>query len=327
MIRQTAASLFLLFLVGCAQMPQWSAAPANCEYGEGKYKEGWSKDVYTGVRRYQESKQICIEGPEVIKLPSYIDLLALPAATTMPVVAVYGFSDKTGQRKDSQTGQSFSTAVTQGGTELLIDALKTAANGKWFRVVEREGIDGLVRERQIVRSTRDEAAKKLQQESPGVGPLLFAGMLIEGGIIGYDSNIRTGGRGARTLGIGFSNQYRQDVVTVSLRAVSVLTGEILLNVQTRKTVLSYGTGGDLFRFIEQGTQLIEYEDGVGNNESVTYAVRTAIEAAVLEMVYQGHDRGFWEIAAGHRHPHQKDHGGTNDAHSIDDKIKGKKDET
>tara|TARA_B110000259_G_scaffold178757_1_gene217487 strand:+ start:2213 stop:3139 length:927 start_codon:yes stop_codon:yes gene_type:complete len=308
-------------------MPQWSAAPANCEYGEGKYKEGWSKDVYTGVRRYQESKQICIEGPEVIKLPSYIDLLALPAATTMPVVAVYGFSDKTGQRKDSQTGQSFSTAVTQGGTELLIDALKTAANGKWFRVVEREGIDGLVRERQIVRSTRDEAAKKLQQESPGVGPLLFAGMLIEGGIIGYDSNIRTGGRGARTLGIGFSNQYRQDVVTVSLRAVSVLTGEILLNVQTRKTVLSYGTGGDLFRFIEQGTQLIEYEDGVGNNESVTYAVRTAIEAAVLEMVYQGHDRGFWEIAAGHRHPHQKDHGGTNDAHSIDDKIKGKKDET
>ncbi|MGY8864375.1 MAG: CsgG/HfaB family protein, partial [Methylophagaceae bacterium] len=282
---------------------------------------------YTGVRRYQESKQICIEGPEVIKLPSYIDLLALPAATTMPVVAVYGFSDKTGQRKDSQTGQSFSTAVTQGGTELLIDALKTAANGKWFRVVEREGIDGLVRERQIVRSTRDEAAKKLQQESPGVGPLLFAGMLIEGGIIGYDSNIRTGGRGARTLGIGFSNQYRQDVVTVSLRAVSVLTGEILLNVQTRKTVLSYGTGGDLFRFIEQGTQLIEYEDGVGNNESVTYAVRTAIEAAVLEMVYQGHDRGFWEIAAGHRHPHQKDHGGTNDAHSIDDKIKGKKDET
>jgi curli production assembly/transport component CsgG len=245
----------------------------------------------------------------------------------MPVVAVYGFSDKTGQRKDSQTGQSFSTAVTQGGTELLIDALKTAANGKWFRVVEREGIDGLVRERQIVRSTRDEAAKKLKQESPGVGPLLFAGMLIEGGIIGYDSNIRTGGRGARTLGIGFSNQYRQDVVTVSLRAVSVLTGEILLNVQTRKTVLSYGTGGDLFRFIEQGTQLIEYEDGVGNNESVTYAVRTAIEAAVLEMVYQGHDRGFWEIAAGHRHPHQKDHGGTNDAHSIDDKIKGKKDET
>ena len=300
-------------------MPQWSEGPAKCEYGHGEYKEGWSKDLYTGARQYQESKQICVEGPEVIKLPSYIDLLALPAAKTMPVVAVYRFADKTGQRKDSQTGQSFSTAVTQGGTELLIDALKTAANGKWFRVVEREGIDALVRERQIIRSARDEASKKLKEESPGVGPLLFAGMLIEGGIIGYDSNIRTGGRGARTLGIGFSRSYRQDVVTVSMRAVSVLTGEILLNVQTRKTILSYGSGGDIFRFIEAGTQLLEYEDGVGNNESVTYAVRTAIEAAVLEMVYQGHDRGFWEIEAGHRHPHQRDHAGTNEKHNLDDK--------
>lgn len=319
MIRQTAVSLFLILLTGCAQMPQWSEGPAKCEYGQGEYKEGWSKDLYTGARQYQESKQICVEGPEVIKLPSYIDLLALPAATTMPVVAVYRFADKTGQRKDSQTGQSFSTAVTQGGTELLIDALKTAANGKWFRVVEREGIDALVRERQIIRSARDEASKKLKKESPGVGPLLFAGMLIEGGIIGYDSNIRTGGRGARTLGIGFSRSYRQDVVTVSIRAVSVLTGEILLNVQTRKTILSYGSGGDIFRFIEAGTQLLEYEDGVGNNESVTYAVRTAIEAAVLEMVYQGHDRGFWEIEAGHRHPHQRDHAGTNEKHNLDDK--------
>jgi curli production assembly/transport component CsgG len=288
-------------------MPQWSEGPAACEYGEGKYAPGFGKtrdangdgklidQINTGTRKYIESKQICVEQPEVVKLPAYIDLLNLPPAQNMPVVAVDGFLDKTGQRKDSQTGQSFSTAVTQGGTELLIDALKTAGKGKWFRVVERQGIDGLVRERQIIRSGRDEAAKKLGEESKGVGPLLFAGMIIEGGIIGYDSNVKTGGRGARTLGIGFSRQYRQDVVTVSVRAVSVLTGEILLNVQTKKSILSYGSGGDVFRFIEQGTQLIEYEDGVGNNESVTYAVRTAIEAAVLEMVYQGDDRGYWTI--------------------------------
>ena len=296
-----------LILASCAQMPQWSEGPANCEYGQGRYKEGFNKtrdehgdglvldQLYTGTRKYIETRQICVEQPEVVKLPAYIDLLNLPPAENKPVVAVYGFLDKTGQRKDSVTGQSFSTAVTQGGTELLIDALKTAGGGTWFRVVERQGIDALVRERQIIRSGRDEAAKKLGEESKGVGPLLFAGMIIEGGIIGYDSNLKTGGRGARTLGIGWSRSYRQDVVTVSVRAVSVLTGEILLNVQTKKSILSYGSGGDVFRFIEQGTQLIEYEDGVGNNESVTYAVRTAIEAAVLEMVYQGHERGFWTI--------------------------------
>ena len=125
--------------------------------------------------------------------------------------------------------------------------------------------------------------------------MLFAGMLIEGGIIGYDTNLMTGGRGARTLGLGYSKRYRQDAVTVSVRAVSVLTGEVLLNVQTRKTILSYGAGGDVFKFIEQGTQLIEIEDGVGNNESVTYATRSAIEAAVLELILQGHERGFWVI--------------------------------
>ena len=301
------AIMSTLILASCAQMPQWSEGPANCEYGQGRYVEGFNKtrdehgdglvldQINTGVRKYVETKQICVEQPQVVKLPAYIDLLNLPPAENKPVVAVYGFLDKTGQRKDSVTGQSFSTAVTQGGTELLIDALKTAGGGTWFRVVERQGIDALVRERQIIRSGRDEAAKKLGEESKGVGPLLFAGMIIEGGIIGYDSNVKTGGRGARTLGIGWSRSYRQDVVTVSVRAVSVLTGEILLNVQTKKSILSYGSGGDVFRFIEQGTQLIEYEDGVGNNESVTYAVRTAIEAAVLEMVYQGDERGFWTI--------------------------------
>ena len=97
------------------------------------------------------------------------------------------------------------------------------------------------------------------------------------------------------MGIGFSKQYRQDAVTVSIRAVSVLTGEVLLNVQARKTILSYGAGGDVFRFVEEGTQLVEIEDGVGNNESVTYATRAAIEAGVLELIYQGHDRGYWII--------------------------------
>lgn len=267
-----------LFLGGCATHPEWSTD---------------------------------ITEPEIVRLPAYQELLNVPPAKSMPIVAVYGFKDLTGQRKAREGIADFSTAVTQGSTEMLIDALKTAGGGTWFRVVERQGIEHLVRERQIIRSTRKEYA---DEKSQGVGPLLFAGMIIEGGIIGYDTNIETGGQGARTLGIGFSRKYRKDVVTVSIRAVSVLSGEILLNVQAKKTILSYGTGGDVFRFTEQGTQLVEYEDGVGNNESVTYAVRTSIEAGVLELIYQGHDRGLWKVGEGHRHPHQDD--GTNDGHPI-----------
>ena len=302
------ALLLVLGLLNESETPVWSEQPQECK--EIKYEEvtdalTFSKNAVKGIMENTTRKQfICVEEAEAIRLPSYIELLNLPPAEQKPIVAVYQFQDKTGQRKDTSSGQSFSTATTQGGVELLIDALKTAGGGTWFRVVERQGLDHLVRERQIIRSGREEAAKALGVDPQKIGPMLFAGMIIEGGIIGYDTNVKTGGRGARLLGIGKSTRYQQDVVTVSIRAVSVLTGEVLLNVQSKKTILSYGGAGDIFKFVDQSTTLLEYEDGVGNNESVTYAVRTAIEAAVLELVYQGHDRGFWTITEGHRHPHQ-----------------------
>tara|TARA_B000000609_G_scaffold89146_1_gene67613 strand:+ start:444 stop:1373 length:930 start_codon:yes stop_codon:yes gene_type:complete len=303
--------LTLSVLSGCASFPQWSENPQDCS----RWDEGFSKDLVTGVKKQLSRKYICVEYPTVVRLPAYIELLNLPPAKEKPIVAVYQFQDLTGQRKQLDQYASFSTAVTQGANAMLVDALKTAGGGTWFRVVERTGLDHLVRERQIIRSARQEWADAKGEESNGIAPLLFAGMIIEGGIIGYDTNLKTGGRGARTLGIGFSKQYRQDAVTVSIRAVSVLTGEVLLNVQSRKTILSYGSGGDVFRFIEEGTQLVEIEDGVGNNESVTYATRSAIEAGVLELIYQGHDRGFWVIEGDHRHPHNSD--GKNDKHDLE----------
>ena len=274
-----------ILLMGCSGIPLFTKEGGNCEFDALKNQKGeWRKIDFLE----------CVEDPEVVKLPSYEELLKLPPAEKMPIVAVYNFADKTGQRKRQDNVASFSTAVTQGATEMLIDALKTAGRGKWFRVVERNGIDHLVRERQIILSTRK---KHEREDSPkaNIQPLLFAGMIIEGGIIGYDTNIETGGKGARYLGIGFTRQYRRDSVVISLRAVSTLTGEVLLNVQSRKTILSVGGGMDVFKFIDMDTKLIELEDGVSENESVTYATRTAIEAAVLEMIYQGNDRGFWKI--------------------------------
>ena len=298
--RLTAVSLaFLIMLSGCAMSPRFTEYPQDCN------KDFWGEEYPHDLLNYAKAVGrsfekalpfLCVENPEVIRLPSYIELLDLPPAEEMPVVAVYQFADKTGQRKPKDNIADFSTAVSQGGVELVIDALKTAGQGKWFRVVERNGLDHLVRERQIIRSARQDFAKQNGEEKfKELNSLLFAGMIIEGGVIGYDTNIKSGGRGARYLGIGATKQYRQDVVTVSMRAVSVLTGEVLLNVQTRKTILSYGKSGDVFRFIEQGTELVEFEDGVGNNESVTYATRTAVEAAVLELIYQGHRRGYWKI--------------------------------
>ena len=236
----------------------------------------------------------CVEEPQVVEMPTHKELRSLPSPEKPVVVAVYQYTDKTGQRKQKGNAAMFSTAVSQGGETMLIDALKSAGEGTWFRVVERVGLDHLTRERQIVRTTREQYNTDGKDET-GLAPLLFAGIILEGGIIGFDTNIETGGIGARTLGVGYSQQYRRDIVTVSLRAVSTLTGEILLNVQTSKTILSIADGYDVFKFVDLDTQLIEIEDGMTENESVTRSLRSTIEAAVLEIIYQGDERGFWEI--------------------------------
>ncbi|MGY8863963.1 MAG: CsgG/HfaB family protein, partial [Pseudomonadales bacterium] len=195
----------------------------------------------------------------------------------------------TGQRKSNSQFALFSTAVTQQPSALLIRALKHASKGKFFRVVERVGLDNLTKERQLIRSAREQ----LSVDTTKVPPLLFAGVLLEGAVIAYETNLSTGGVGARYLGIGKSAQYRQDNITVSLRMVSVATGEILVEVMSQKTIFSYGQSEDVFRFIEMGTELIEIEAGNSRNESTTIALMKAIEGAVLELINIGYDRSFW----------------------------------
>jgi len=219
------------------------------------------------------------------------ELLNVQAPLSRPVVAVYpsAFTDQTGQRKSNSEFALFSSAITQAPSNLLIRTLKHASNGQFFRVVERVGLDNLVKERQIIRSTREE----LDEENK-IMPLLFAGVLLEGAVVSYDSNLATGGAGARYLGIGTSVQYREDTITVSLRMVSVATGEILVEVMSSKTILSYGQSQDVFKFIEMGTELVEIEFGVSRNESTTIALMKAIEGAVLELIIIGYDKGYWK---------------------------------
>ena len=211
-----------------------------------------------------------------------------------PVVAVYptAFTDQTGQRKSNSEFALFSTAITQQPNALLIRALKHAGNGQFFRVVERVGLDNLTKERQLIRSAREQTANE-DEKKKALRPLLFAGILIEGAVISYESNLESGGSGARYLGVGKSVQYREDNITVSLRMVSVATGEVLLEVLSQKTIFSYGKSEDIFKFIEAGTELVEVEMGNARNESSTIALMKAIEGGVLEIIESGYEKGFW----------------------------------
>ena len=232
--------------------------------------------------------------PEPVKVQSNLlteQLQNIEPPIRRPTVAIYSFTDQTGQkRQNANGGTSFSSVVTQAPDVYLIRALTRAAKGKFFRVIDRQMLDALTKERQLIRQTRDsyqgKGAKKLTA-------LTFAGMIIAGGIVGYDHATQSGGAGARYLGIGSSREYSRDTVTINIRLVSVATGEVLLDVITSKTILSTQYGGDVFRYVEQGTRLVEVESGVTTNESVSIATQRAIETGVLELIERGNQLGYW----------------------------------
>lgn len=206
------------------------------------------------------------------------------------VVGVYKFRDQTGQYKLVENGSTFSTAVTQGGTSIL---LKSLEESKWFTPIERENIGNLLNERQIIRSTRQEyAANSEDKQVTNLPPLLFAGIILEGGVVSYDSNIITGGSGARYFGAGGSSEYREDRITVYLRAVSTSSGQILKNIYVSKTILSQGISANLFRYVSL-RRLLEVEIGVTKNEPAQLAVKEAIDKAVENLIIEGVIDGLW----------------------------------
>ena len=225
---------------------------------------------------------------------TYEALRGLPAPSHPVPVAVYSYPDLTGQLKASETVSTNSRAVTQGAVWMLVKALKDAAGGRWFKVIQRANLDNLLKERQIIRETRGRAEKQTGQAQAALPSLLFAGVILEGGIIGYDSNTVTGGIGARYLGIGGDAQYRQDTVTVYLNAISSQTGEILKSVMTRKTVASYGVRGSVFKFVAF-QKLLEGETGYTVNEPGQIAVAQAIEHAVRALIIEGALEGLWNF--------------------------------
>ncbi|MEO1262894.1 MAG: CsgG/HfaB family protein [Bacteroidota bacterium] len=224
---------------------------------------------------------------------STLDLKNLPEPKEKIVVAVYKFRDQTGQYKPTDVGTSWSTAVTQGATSILLKALDDSG---WFIPIERENVSNLLNERKIIRSSRAQygaTSGSGQENQQLLPPLLYAGVMLEGGIISYDANVVTGGAGLRYFGAGGSSQYRQDRVTIYLRAVSTSNGKILKTVYTSKTILSQQIDAGLFQFVRFG-RLLEAETGFTYNEPSEIAVTAAIEKAVMSLVIDGIVDELWE---------------------------------
>ena len=231
-------------------------------------------------------------GPSPARLtpasPATRDLLQLPTPRGRVVAAVYGFRDQTGQYKPAPDS-SFSTSVTQGAASILVKALKDSG---WFTPVERENLQDLLTERRIVRALEEGKGNGAASNYP---PLLPASIVIDGGILAYESNVRTGGAGARFLGVGLSTQYRVDQVTVGLRSIDIRNGQILHSVSTTKTIYSYEIRPSVFKFVNF-KELLEIEAGITRNEPAQLSIKEAIEAAVVHLTVQGIKDNSWVLA-------------------------------
>lgn len=216
------------------------------------------------------------------------ELRQLPPAREKVVAAVYKFRDQTGQYKQTETGAGFSTAVSQGTTNILLKALEESG---WFVPIERENVGNLLNERKIVRSSVAQF-----KDGENLPPLLYAGIILEGGVVSYDANIITGGAGLRYFASGGSTQYRQDRVTVYLRAVATKSGKILKTIYTSKTILSQSVDAGIFRYV-RFKRLLEAETGFSTNEPAQMAVTEAIEKAVHSLVLEGVRDGLWAVAS------------------------------
>lgn len=221
--------------------------------------------------------------------PQYKQLVSLPEPKEKIIAAVYKFRDQTGQYKDTDAGASWSTAVTQGATSILLRSMEESG---WFIPIEREGLSNLLNERKIIRSSIGNYSEKDNNQL--LPPLIFAGIIIEGGIISFDSNVMTGGVGARYFGTGASGEYREDRVTIYLRAVSTSNGRILKTVYTSKTILSQQVDVGVFRFVST-RRLFEAETGFTYNEPEEMAVKEAIEKAVLSLIVEGIREQLWFV--------------------------------
>ena len=235
----------------------------------------------------------CEEEPEIVR-PTLQALLDIPIPRQKAVVAVYDFPDLTGQRKPSSKMALFSTAVTQGANSYVLNALKYASNGNFFTVLDRSSssLNNLSKERQIIKNQRSSVEGTGATKLP---PLLFAGIICEGGIISYESNQFSGANGFRIDGWSpATNQWRVDTVEVSMRLVLTQTGETISNITVKKEILSASVSRDVWRFWEQGTELIELETGYTQTEATGYAIRSAVEFGLFKLISEGMSQQFWD---------------------------------
>ena len=218
-------------------------------------------------------------------------LMSLPPAQHKVNVVLNGFEDKTAQyaQEDNTTGNR------KLGLSMLSRALSDAGNNSWFMLTEHGNSKKPTHGRGNSRGKNGQYAQASEPNASGMNPLLRAGILLDAGIIAHESDARSGGAGAKWLGLRNDSTYRRDKVTVYLRATSIHTAETLLSANTSKTLYSIPLQTGAYRYVSLN-HLLKLESGTLSSAPEQLAVKQAIEMAVYSMVIEGAAQKLWGFA-------------------------------
>jgi curli biogenesis system outer membrane secretion channel CsgG len=232
-------------------------------------------------------------------------------------IGVYNCIDTTGQRRPTGVAQELSTAVPMDCTPYLVEAISSLRPGYVF-LVERQHLDELLRERQLATLALNAVAqaaaataapataapvagtpgadKPAQGNAPAVQPrrlssLRVAEVLLVGQVVAYDRSTKQISAGLALGAVGIDSTLVTDLVTFSLRAIAVQTGEVIGETTATKSITSMKLGGYIAKIFPTST--MESELGGAGNEPVGLALQAAIHSALDHLVQNGIHDGWW----------------------------------
>jgi curli production assembly/transport component CsgG len=246
----------------------------------------------------------CSTRPTLVKPPTVVARQEIPLPPPPPralTVGVYSCIDTSGQRRPTQLPQELSTAVPMDCTPYLIDAVRSLRPG-YVYLVERQHVDELLRERQLATLALNSLTEPAAATGGGSGgsepgaarklyTLRVAEILLVGKVVAYDRSTREAKAGAAVGAVGASGTYVTDLVTFSLRAVAVQTGEVLGQTTVTKSVNSLAVGGHITKIYS--TSVLDLELGGSANEPVGLALGSAVRSALTQLIDQGIHDGWW----------------------------------
>ena len=255
-------------------------------------RDGWWNTVRLLVLMCAACLAGCVQEPLPSAQPRIVnekEIVLPPPPPRALTVAVYNCIDTTGQRRPTGLAQELSTAVPLDCTPYLVEAIRALQPG-YVMLVERQHLDDLLRERQLATLALNASAK------PGAPPaklntLRVAEVLLVGQVVAYDRATKQVTGGLALGGAGGTGTYVTDVVTFSLRAVAVQTGQVLGEASATKSILSLRLSGHTTQILP--TNVLEFELGGAGNEPVGLALHAAVHAALTKLIKQGIHDGWW----------------------------------